>query len=383
MSGLTNISPNDLLTLYYLSCDGKKNKNNCNLLSSVIFSQMYLNGSLPNNYMNIFNLHAIDKYLNNNDNKDTVNSLLNFAFLQSMINNQQLNTKLLKGGGNGNQKLVNYIGPIHDFISASLNQNNLSGGGKKVFEDMLVFGGAKKQRGGQTVCPSSLDGSDSLNTSEVQSYTSTDYSYNTYNSESVSKSDADTITQSLKSSQMGGRVMEGCLLGDTTMNCSNSVPSVESPMNLGEGLNSTSVASSSMSCSSDLRNSGSVQTLNNQLNMESLTQSGGESYLEGSSVSSTSTSNGRGLESQSVWNESQMTNNLSTQMGGISKLEGSEISATSMSNGRGMEGQSVWDDSQMNSNLSTQNGGAAKKYNVKMEFKKAPEGNKKKRGKKN
>ena len=83
MSGLTNISPNDLLTLYYLSCDGKKNKNNCNLLSSVIFSQMYLNGSLPNNYMNIFNLHAIDKYLNNNDNKDTVNSLLNLL-LQSI-----------------------------------------------------------------------------------------------------------------------------------------------------------------------------------------------------------------------------------------------------------------------------------------------------------
>ena len=352
MSLIPNINSNNLLPLYYLTCDNKKNNNHCGLLSSVIFSQMYLNNSLPNNYMNIFNLAAMNKFLNNGENKDTTNSLLNLMYFQNMLSNQHQNTALIKAasskGGSklknksqtGGQQLNDYISEVHEFIRNGNHEeiNNQGGGSKKNIEDMLVFGGAKnkkedsisavsEQSGGQSVCPSSFNDDMSQQSSDVQSYSSIDYSYNTYDSAS--------------NSQTGGRVMSGCLLGDTSMSCSDSVPTIDSPMNLG-----------------------------NALNMDSLTKNGGSS-LVGSSISSMSQSNGEGMESQSVWSSEQMSNNLSTQSGGSSTLEGSSITATSASNGEGLESQSVWSSDQMSNNLSTQSGGKkSNNYNTKMEFKK-------------
>ena len=343
------ISGDELLRLYHINClmgDCGKQKE---LLWSYYLMNMYHNGTVPNNIKDIMDVAVVNKFIGNKDNKNLLNSLFALSIINPMFNNVK------KGGSQRN-----IMNDFSQFVQ-ELNMTNFSGGGKKNntktnIKDMIVFGGKKQKNedsisgvstlsGGQTVCPSSYPSESISQSNDVQSYTSTDYSYNTYNSGSQSTntiSQSDTLSRSLDSntgSQLGGRILDGCQLGDKSMNCMENVNTVDSPMNLG-----------------------------NALNVDSLTKNGGGN-MEGSTVTSTCKSNGEGMESQSVWSQSEMSNNLSTQSGG-SHLTGSTLGSISTSNGQATESQSVWSESNMKNNLQTQAGGRNRKYNVRMEFKK-------------
>jgi len=217
----------------------------------------------------------------------------------------------------------------HEFHAAVANfsSNKSFSGGSKKNQDLLVFGGGKykqednidrvsmggsiRQNGGQTVSPSDFNSS-STDSNSLKSYSNTDYSYYTYDSKN------------------GGRTIQGCNLGDTTMNCSDNIPNPNSSMTLGNAFNSQ---------------------------RSELLQNGGNHFsLEGSTLDSASSSNGQSMESQSIFNESNLNNGLSIQNGGNQfSLEGSTLDSTSSSNGQSMESQSIFNDSNLNNGLSTQN----------------------------
>lgn len=337
-----------LLQLYQINCLMGNCGKHKDLMMTYYLLNMFRNKTVPNNIKNIMDIQMVSNFLNNKDNNDVLNGLFALSFVNPMFNTVK------KGGGK-----QNIMDNFKEFVE-ELNMSNFTGGKKNNIksnlDDMIVFGGGRQSNddsisgvstlnGGQNVCPSSYPSESVSQSSDVQSYTNTDYSYNTYSSGSQDTntiSQSETLSRSLNNntgSQLGGRIMDGCQLGDKSMNCMESANTVDSPMNLG-----------------------------NALNVDSLTKNGGGN-LEGSTVTSTTHSNGEGMESQSVWSQSQMTNNLSTQMGG-SSLSGSTLESISTSNGQGTESQSVWNESNMSNNLQTQAGGKNKKYNVKMEFKK-------------
>ena len=349
----------EYLPLYLASCDNKKSDNSCGLISSLYLYNWYIgnNNQLPL-AGDIFNYAMINDYLNGEDNKNTFTSILPLMINMQQQQQQQLHQQQLHqqqqlqlnssgrllsygrkkrskkkghgGGGLGEQnKLDVFYSQAHQFHSAVANfisSTSFSGGSKRN-KDLLVFGGGKykqedniagismggsiKQNGGQTVSPSDFNSS-STDSNSLESYSTTDYSSYKYGSKN------------------GGRTIQGCNLGDTTMNCSDNIPNPTSSMTLGNAFNSQ---------------------------RSELLQNGGSQFsLEGSTLDSTSSSNGQSMESQSIFNDSNLNNRLSIQNGGNQfSLEGSTLDSTSRSNGQSMESQSIFNDSNLNNGLSTQN----------------------------
>ena len=303
---------NNYLPLYYLNaCNNKSDEKGCGLLGSAYMLNMLNNGSDMGDMASVFPLVALNKFLNNSENRKTVAGLLPLFFMNG--------TKTSLFGGNNSKKKNNGVSQS-DFISnleeitninnelgLYLKSNNQIGGGRDSDEDIMIFGGSKRreidnidavsygggsrsQRGGIAVSPSNISSDES--SSEIQSYTSTDYSYN---------------------SLSGGRVIQGCKLGDSSVGCSGSYASPGSSMELGGAFSQSTDVS---------------------------TQSGGDSHLTGSTIASISTSNGSSMENQSVFSKDNLSNNLNTQYGGGNSYDTETNDSSEMTGGSGSSNSS-------------------------------------------
>ena len=291
------------LPLYYLNACGNKNDaKGCGLLGSAYMLNMLNNGGNMSEMNGIFPLVAINKFLNNNENRKTLAGLYPLL-LMSGNNGSLFGGKKQK---NNDDSLSEYnhnlqaITNINNKLSSYLKTNKQTGGDRNLDDDIMIFGGSKRremdnidavsygggsrsQKGGIAVSPSNLSSDES--SSDIQSYTSTDYSYN---------------------SLSGGRVIQGCKLGDSSVGCSSSYTSTGSSMELGGAFSQSTDVS---------------------------TQSGGDSHLTGSTIGSISTSNGSSMESQSIFSKDNLSNNLNTQYGGAVSYDTETNDSSEMTGG--------------------------------------------------
>ena len=100
---------NNYLPLYYLNaCNNKSDEKGCGLLGSAYMLNMLNNGSDMGDMASVFPLVALNKFLNNSENRKTVAGLLPLFFMNG--------TKTSLFGGNNSKKKNNGVSQS-DFIS--------------------------------------------------------------------------------------------------------------------------------------------------------------------------------------------------------------------------------------------------------------------------